>query len=174
MGHKALLAQRRECSASVVLRSYPKGDRSCLVPDPDVMVLKPLWCSPPVAGQWDGEHVEGRPCPSSSAGNLCPQLLVEDAERVSPRVRHFPLGPTFSSFRQEMVEDLQHGITRLGRFLSRSKVTSFKAEDRVPHIVSGPETGGSHQLEVLVRVFPVRCRDRAPVSRSRSPTEGSV
>ena len=83
MGHKALVAQCRECGASIVLRSDPKGDHSCLVPDPDVMVLEALWCPPPVAGQWDGEHVKGRSCPSGSAGDLCRKLLVEDAERVS-------------------------------------------------------------------------------------------
>ena len=106
MGYKALVVQRRERRASVILRSYPKGDHPSLVSNADVMVLEPLRCSSPVAGQWDREHVEGGPCPSGSAGNLRPQLLVEDAERVSPRVRHFPLGPTCSSFRQEMVEDL--------------------------------------------------------------------
>ena len=83
MGYKALVVQCRERRASVILRSYPKGDHSSLVPDPDVVVLKPLWCSPPVAGQWDGEHVKGRSCPSGPAGDLCRELLMEDAERVS-------------------------------------------------------------------------------------------
>ena len=83
MGHEALVAQSWECSASVALRPDPEGDHPRLVPDPEVVVLETLRCPPPGAGQWDGEHVEGRSRPSCPAGGFFRELLMEDAECVS-------------------------------------------------------------------------------------------